>query len=127
MSLLLQDEIAMLNDRLRVTLAGRYTTATNTDPYSGKVDASRFTPRAGLSLSIDKNLSIYAVYDQSFVPQAGSDYYGNSFKPVTGSNKEIGVKYDWFDSSWVSSLSLYQIVKTIVLTADPEHTYFRYN
>lgn len=120
----LQDEIAMLNDRLRVTLAGRYTTATNTDPYSGKVDASRFTPRAGLSLSIDKNLSIYAVYDQSFVPQAGSDYYGNSFKPVTGSNKEIGVKYDWFDSSWVSSLSLYQIVKNNVLTADPEHTYF---
>jgi len=119
-----QDEIGMFNDKLRFTLAGRFTTATDLDPYSGSIDASRFTPRAGLSYSIDKNTSTYAVYDEAFVPQAGSDIKGHSFKPVTGSNMELGIKREWFGGSWVTSLSLYQIIKNNVLTSDPSNINF---
>lgn len=120
----LQDEIAMFNDLLRLTLAGRYTSATNTDPYSGTVKANKFTPRLGLSYSIDQNTSAYAVYDVAFVPQAGSDYYGNGFKSVTGSSKEIGLKREWFGGNWVTSLALYHITKNNVLTSDPNHVNF---
>ena len=119
-----QDEISIFDDRLRATIAGRYTTAKNLDPYSGSIEASKFTPRFGLNFSIDKNTTTYAVFDQAFVPQAGSDINGNSFKPITGDNLEIGFKRDWFGGNWVTSLSLYQITKNNVLTADPNNMNF---
>jgi len=119
-----QDEISMFRDKLRLTLAGRFTTASDLDPYSGTIDASKFTPRVGLSYSIDKNTSLYGVYDQAFVPQAGSDKQGNSFKPVTGDNVELGLKREWFGGNWVTSLSFYKITKNNVLTADPNNINF---
>jgi iron complex outermembrane receptor protein len=119
-----QDEIGMFNDKLRLTLAGRYTTATDLDPYSGSIDASKFTPRFGLSYSIDKNTSAYGVFDEAFVPQAGSEFSGKSFKPITGNNIEFGLKREWFGGNWVTALSLYQITKNNVLTSDPNHMNF---
>jgi len=119
-----QDEISLFRDKLRLTLAGRFTTANDLDPYSGSIEASKFTPRVGLSYSLDKNTSAYAVYDQAFVPQAGSDILGNSFKPVTGDNVEFGLKREWFGGNWVTSFSLFKITKNNVLTADPNHMNF---
>ncbi len=119
-----QDEIGMFSDKLRLTLAGRFTTATDQDPYSGNIEASKFTPRVGLSYSIDKNTSAYAVYDQAFVPQAGADVNGNSFKPITGDNIEFGAKREWFGGNWVTGLSIYQITKNNVLTSDPNNINF---
>lgn len=119
-----QDEIGLFNDKLRLTLAGRYTTSTNEDPYSGSIDADKFTPRVGLSYSIDKNTSAYAVYDQAFVPQAGADVSGKSFKPITGSSKEIGLKREWLGGNWVTSLSFYHITKNNILTSDPDNMNF---
>lgn len=119
-----QDEIGMFNDKLRLTLAGRFTTASDLDPYSGEIEASKFTPRVGLSYSIDKNTSAYAVYDQAFVPQAGADVNGKSFKPVTGDNVELGFKREWFGGNWVTGLSLYKITKNNVLTSDPNNINF---
>lgn len=120
----LQDEISMLSDKLRLTLAGRFTTTTDLDPYSGGIDASKFTPRVGVSYSIDKNSSVYGVYDQAFVPQAGSDMQGKSFKPVTGDNMELGLKREWYGGNWITSLSLYKITKNNMLTADPDNINF---
>jgi iron complex outermembrane recepter protein len=77
-----------------------------------------------LNNSIDKNTSAYGVYDQAFVPQAGSDVNGNSFEPITGNNMEIGIKREWFGGNWLSSLSLYQITKNNVLTTDPSNVNF---
>lgn len=119
-----QDEIGMFNDKLRLTLAGRFTTASDLDPYSGEVEASKFTPRVGLSYSIDKNTSAYAVYDQAFVPQAGAGADGKSFKPITGDNIELGAKREWFGGNWVTGLSLYRITKNNVLTSDPNNVNF---
>jgi iron complex outermembrane receptor protein len=119
-----QDEIGMFKDKLRLTLAGRFTTVSDQDPYSGIIEASKFTPRVGLSYSIDKNTSAYAVYDQAFVPQAGADVNGNSFKPITGDNIEFGAKREWFGGNWVTGLSLYKITKNNVLTSDPDNFNF---
>lgn len=120
----LQDEIRMLDERLRLTLAGRYTHAvtvgkTNSTQRSENV----FSPRAGLSYSIQENFSAYALYDQSFLPVGGQDYAGTPFKPIRGNNMEIGLKKGWFDGRWNTSVSAYNITKENVLTADldPEH------
>jgi iron complex outermembrane receptor protein len=120
----LQDEIRLLNDKLRVTLAGRYTTTNDDDPYSGHIKADKFTPRFGISYSLSKDASIYGVYDESFIPQAGGTYDGKNFKPVTGSNKEIGIKKEWLNGRLAASAALYRIIKSNELAPDPQHQYF---
>ena len=119
-----QDEIHLLREKLRVTLAGRYTSTGNADPYSGEVNAGKFTPRLGLSYSVNKDLSIYGVLDEAFIPQAGAGFDGEAFKPVTGTNKEIGIKRQWLDGRWTATVAAYQITKNNVLSTDPEHQNF---
>ncbi len=119
-----QDELRLMNEKLRVTVAGRYTTTNNLDPYSGKVSSGKFTPRFGASYSINSNLSIYGVFDEAFIPQAGASFDGEAFDPITGNNKEIGLKKQWFDGRWTATVAAYQITKNNVLTPDPQHQYF---
>ncbi len=119
-----QDELRIMQDKLRLTLAGRYTNAQDSDPYSGIGKAEKFTPRVGLSYSINKNTSVYAVFDQAFVPQAGTDAKGKGFDPITGDNKEIGIKREWLGGLWSTSVSAYNITKNNVLTADPNNQFF---
>lgn len=116
-----QDEIGLFNNSLRLTLAGRYTTLNTGDVYSGSYQKGRFTPRAGLSLNIDKNTTVYGLYDQSFQENYGRDWQGNSFDPLLGSNLEAGIKKDWFNGRWNSGITVYQITRDNVLTADLEH------
>lgn len=120
----LQDELRFFEDKLRLTLAGRYTNAQDSDPYSGLGKAEKFTPRVGLSYSLNKNTSVYAVFDEAFVPQAGATFEGKSFDPITGNNKEIGIKREWLGGLWSTSVSAYNITKNNVLTADPNNQYF---
>jgi iron complex outermembrane receptor protein len=119
-----QDEIRFLDEKLRLTLAGRFTTTGDEDPYSGVVKAEKFTPRAGLSYSINKSTSVYAVFDEAFIPQAGATFDGKKFEPITGNNKEVGIKKEWLNGRWTASLSGYQITKNNVLTPDPQNQFF---
>ena len=116
-----QDELGFLDNRLRVTLAGRYTTLKTGDVYNGDYKNSKFTPRVGVSYSIDKNTAVYFLNDQSFLENYGSDWQGKSFDPITGSNIEAGIKKDWLNGRWNSAVSVYQITRNNVLTADLDH------
>ena len=118
----IQDEVGFFRNKLRLTIAGRLTSAKDYDAYSGTTDDSKFTPRVGLSQTITKNTSAYLLYDQAIVPNPGANWEGKSFDPVTGDNFELGLKRDWFDSKWNSTLAAYRIVRNNVLTADLEHT-----
>ncbi|AKD05847.1 TonB-dependent receptor [Pontibacter korlensis] len=117
-ALYLQDELAFLNDRLRLTLAGRYTKS-ETNQYTTIIKNEKFTPRVGLSATLDKNTSVYALYDQSFIPQNGRLADDEKVKPITGNNTEVGFKRDWFGGRWNSTVSAYQITKNNQLVADP--------
>lgn len=118
-SLYLQDELGFFDNKLRLTLAGRYTFLQQSN-YGGKPDsASHFTPRIGLSGSITKDLSVYALYDQAFIPQSGRMANGKSVQPITGNNIEFGIKKNWFNGKWNTTLALYRIIKNNELTADP--------
>jgi iron complex outermembrane receptor protein len=116
--LYVQDELRFWQDRIRLTLAGRLTSVKDSE-YGAGTSETKFTPRVGLSGSLNKQTAIYALYDQAFVPQAGTDRQGKGFDPITGNNLEAGLKKDWADGRWNSTVSVYQITKNNVLTTDP--------
>ena len=117
-----QDELGFLDNSLRLTLAGRYTVLKAGDAYSGNSSNEKFTPRLGLSYSLDKNTTAYFVRDQSFTENYGSDWQGKSFSPQTGTNLELGFKRDWLNGKWNSTIAAYQITTNNVLTLDAEHS-----
>jgi iron complex outermembrane recepter protein len=121
-SLYVQDEIGFIDNKIRLTLAGRYTANKYLNPYEGSTDDGKFTPRVGLSYSLNRSASAYFVYDQAFLANPGTDWQGKNFDPVTGDNIELGLKKDWFNGKWIMTLSAYQITKNNVLTQDLEHT-----
>ncbi|MFD1140484.1 TonB-dependent siderophore receptor [Larkinella insperata] len=121
--LYVQDELRFLNDRIRLTLAGRVTT-TRDSQYGAGTDETVFTPRIGASFSVNKQTSVYALYDQAFVPQSGTDRNGRAFDPITGNNLEAGLKKDWMDGRWNSTVSVYKITKNNVLATDPTNPNF---
>jgi len=117
----IQDELGFLENKLRLTLAARYTWISQTSSYEAEPIAdSHITPRAGLSYSITDDFAVYGLYDQAFTPQSGVVRSGD-VKPLTGNNVEFGLKKDWFDGSWNTSLSVYNILKKNELTADPNN------
>lgn len=114
-----QDELGFFANKVRLTLAGRYTFVSQS-AWGGPSDkAKHFTPRIGLSFSINKNTSIYGVYDEAFTPQSGLLRSGKTPRPITGTNNEIGLKKDWFGGKWNTTLSVYRIMKQNELTSDP--------
>jgi len=65
-------------------------------------------------------MSVYGLFDQSFVPVAGTDWEGNAFKPIRGNDLEAGVKKEWMGGKWISTLSAYTIARKNALVADPD-------
>jgi len=116
-----QDEIGFMQNRLRLTIAGRYTELKTGNVYSGNFKTGKFTPRAGLSFSIDKNTAVYFLNDQSIIENYGTDWQGKSFDPIEGNNIEAGIKKDWMNGRWNASVSVYKIIRNNVLTADTDH------
>ncbi len=118
-SVYVQDELGFLDNKIRLTLAGRYTQLSMWAWGAAADKADHFTPRAGLSVSIDKSTSVYALYDQAFLAQSGVMKAGGVPKPITGNNMEIGIKREWLDGRWASSLTAYRIIKRNELVAGP--------
>ncbi|QXV66717.1 TonB-dependent receptor [Mucilaginibacter sp. 21P] len=117
-SLYVQDELGFFENKLRLTLAGRYTYIKISNYGGPEPTAKHFTPRLGLSVSVDERTALYGLYDQAFTPQVGRLAVG-SVKPLTGNNIEFGVKRDWADGKWNTTLAVYRILKNNELTADP--------
>lgn len=117
-----QDEIGFFENKLRLTLAGRYTYVSQSSWGGAPISDKHITPRVGLSYSINESTAIYGLYDQAFTPQGGILKNGGNVKPLTGNNTEFGIKKDWFDGSWNTSVSVYRILKKNELTADPNNT-----
>ena len=114
----LQDELSFLDNKVRLTLAGRYTNLTT----QGKDEHDKiFTPRAGLSVDITPSLTAYALYDQAFNPNSGVSATGDSFDPEEGNDIEGGIKKSFFDGKLRTSLGAYIITKQNVLVTDPDN------
>jgi iron complex outermembrane receptor protein len=122
------DELGFFENRLRITLGARFTSV-NTSNLILKVATSssdhKITPRAGMSYSIRPDLSFYALYDRTIVPQTGTTSSGGVIKPLTGQNHEIGIKKNWLNSKWNTTLAIYKIKRTNIVSADPDNALYR--
>ncbi|KMM94820.1 TonB-dependent siderophore receptor [Pseudomonas lundensis] len=115
----LQDQMAL--DNWRLTLGGRQDWLhTNTIFYNysnaqDKRDDSAFTGNAALSYVFDSGFTPYVSYAESFQAEAGG-FQGKAFKPGTGKQYELGIKYQPPGSEMLFTAAVYDLTrKNIVL------------
>ena len=137
-SIYFSDEIA-ITDELDLIIGGRlddfeltaaqYTPGTETlleDPAPSRKD-EEFSPRIGLVYKPESDLTLYASYSESFIPQSGEQYAtlsGNKDKLVSDiyENVEIGAKFD-LDNGISVTAALYELTANeAVYVSDTEHT-----
>lgn len=120
-SLYLQDEIK-LSEALTLVLGARFDSfdINVTDNKPGGTDGSQtdeeITPRAGIIYKPQENISIYASYSQTFVPQSGeqfADLGDEGLDPDEFTNLEIGVKWD-FAHGYSVTAAIFEIEQDIV-------------
>ncbi|WP_293305361.1 TonB-dependent siderophore receptor [Pedobacter sp. UBA5917] len=116
-----QDELNMLDNKLRITLAARLTGSKSavSVPTVSEVKDWVVTPRAGISYSILSDFAAYAVYDNTYTPQSGLSTAGGVFKPLKGENFEFGLKKDWANGKWNTTLSFYRLTRDNIIVTDP--------
>ncbi|WP_419213713.1 TonB-dependent siderophore receptor [Maribacter sp. X9] len=115
----LQDEIGFLQDKVRLTLAGRYTNLYT----QGKAENDNvITPRIGLSIDLLPDLTVYGLYDQSFLAQSGINADLQPLNdPVDANDIEGGIKKSFFGGRLKTTLGAFQITKENILTGDPQN------
>lgn len=120
-----QDHIKFFG-KIILTLAGRYsyTEAVSTIDDSATVYNSKFTPRLGLTYLINKNMSVYVLYDQTFLPQNARLENGKLPKPLTGTNREIGYKAQLLQDRLFINASVWHTEKNNVLVQNPQTGFY---
>lgn len=130
MAFYFQDHLKLFN-KVILTLAGRFTNLTTGQDWNSPPDDpeyeirdTKFTPRLGITYLLNKNISIYALHDESFVSQRGAIYGGGRLPALTGSNDEIGIKASLLNNQLLINASRYDIKKNNVGTSDQLHEGF---
>lgn len=126
-----QDQIE-ITDQFKIRFGGRY------DDFKQDIDNylpgaspahphkayTKFSPMAGLVFEPTRTVSIYASYGKGFRPNSGTDAFGLPFDPELSRSYEVGAKYVSVDGRINSTLSLYKMKKTNVLSVDPANPNF---
>ncbi len=90
------------------------------DGGTDKQSDNAFSPSVGLTYQPIKAVALFANYTRSFLPQSsiarGVD--GQLFKPERGTQYEGGVKFQAFEGRLRSTVAVFDITKTNVLTPD---------
>ncbi|WP_411704701.1 TonB-dependent siderophore receptor [Edaphovirga cremea] len=106
-------------------LGGRYDSARSRDQNltSGadtRMDDTKFTKTAGMMYLFDNGISPYISYAESFLPVPGRDAYDNPYKPQTGKQTEVGLKYTPEGYNGYVTAAVYELTQQNVLTTDPD-------
>lgn len=96
-----------LADPLHLILGARYTNWNRETP-GGEMEKNNTTPYGGLIYDFAENWSAYASYTSVFQPQDYRDVSGAYLSPVIGKNYEAGLKSDWMNSRFTTSLSVFR-------------------
>ncbi|MGY3692645.1 iron complex outermembrane receptor protein [Bradyrhizobium sp. USDA 3240] len=113
-----------------LTLNGRQswvsqTTTAGLDGVPSTQKATAFTGRAGLAYVFDNGIAPYVSYATAFAPQVGVDASGSPFKPTTGEQKEIGIKYQMPQVPVLLTAAVFDITQDNVLRTDPSNMAFQ--
>jgi len=94
------------------------------DRYS-KVDVGqpveitkKTTKRAGLTINATSTLAPYISYSESFLPISGLNQFGSTYQPLSGKQKEIGIKWQPLRTTMLR-VSLYDLKENNALRTDP--------
>lgn len=123
-----QDQIALA--KWRLTLGGRHdwarTSTTNRiSDATSRQDESAFSGRAGLNYVFDSGISPYVAWAHSFMPTIGTSFDGSPFKPTTGDQYEVGVKYQSASGDLALNAALFTLEQKNSLTVDADHPQFQ--
>jgi iron complex outermembrane recepter protein len=125
-----QDQLKMFNDRLILVLGGRvdFAGSSFTDISGGTPKESQrntaFSPRVGILYKVTDDVSVYGSFSQSFQQEVGRSVNDEVFQPSRGTQYEVGVKADWLDKRFSTTLAFYDLTKINVLTSDPNNPDF---
>ena len=104
-SIFVQDEIEV-TDWLNVVVGGRFDSfdievldLAGTNGLRTRKD-EEFSPRGGIIIKPQENISVYASYSKSFLPRSGEQFANingtaNALDPDTFTNLEAGIKWDF--------------------------------
>ncbi|WP_245549351.1 MULTISPECIES: TonB-dependent siderophore receptor [Methylomicrobium] len=81
-------------------------------------DSEAFTYRTGLSYQFDTGFAPYYSYSESFDPAVGTDRSSKPFKPTTGRQHEVGIKYQPTGYNAFITAAFFHLVQENVLTPD---------
>ncbi|WP_278393830.1 TonB-dependent siderophore receptor [Sphingobium yanoikuyae] len=108
-----------LADPLTIVLGGRLTNFKIKDrdvvpevtPWidSSAKSSGRFTPYAGVVLDVTDQLTLYASYTDTFVPQTAQNVNNRTLAPRVGWQMETGVKGSFFNDALNASVALFRI------------------
>ena len=121
------DEISLLRDKLKITGGLRLTQSdADFNQYGEETDASDWvlTPRLGANFLLTESFSVYGLYDNTFIPQAGIAYDKTALKPIRGVSYEAGLKKDWYNKALSTTLSFYHITRSNNIVKDPVNNDF---
>ncbi|MDR6352873.1 TonB-dependent siderophore receptor [Pantoea sp. SORGH_AS_0659] len=111
----LQDQLEW--NQWNLLLSGRHDwsevrTQDRTDDSQTQQNDNKFTGRAGLLYAFDNGISPYVSYSTSFEPNLNSGAPGTDpFKPTTGEQTEVGVKYQPVGWDAVFTVSAFDITQ----------------
>ncbi len=121
----MQDQITF-SDQFILLLGGRIDSVEQssldvlTDTRTSQNDVA-FSPQVGLVYMPDENISVYGSFSRSFEQETGRSLDDELFEPSRGTQYEIGVKADWLNDQLSTTLSLYNLTRSNVLTSDPRN------
>ncbi|OKH37857.1 ferrichrome-iron receptor [[Phormidium ambiguum] IAM M-71] len=122
-----QNQIDLLPN-LKILLGGRFDIVSQKIDFADNTESFQqdeaFSPRVGLVYQPIESVSLYASYSRSFLQNVGTAFDNRLFQPERGTQYEVGVKADWLDRRLSTTLALYQINRTNVLTTDPANPNF---
>ncbi|MCB8877670.1 TonB-dependent siderophore receptor [Acidisoma silvae] len=119
-----QDQLKL--GRWRLLLGGRedltsYSLLNRLTDSTSEQSPSAFTGHVGLSYIFPTGIAPYVSYSTSFSPTIGTGYDGNAFKPTTGKQEEVGIKYQPHGWNARFTASLFNLLEDNVETTDPNH------
>lgn len=127
LSAYIQDQID-LGDLIKVVVGLRYddfriTSTNRVNGFAASRSDGKWSPRAGLIIKPRKNVSLYASYAKSFLPQSGDqftvlDATTASLAPEEFRNLEAGVKWD-LTERLAFTAAAFQIDRTNTRANDP--------
>lgn len=117
-----QDQVEIDRWRLSFGLRHDWSKSTQDDLMTGTSQSQsdeKFTGRVGVLYLTDFGLAPFASYATSFLPEVGTNAYGQPYKPTEGRQIEAGVKYQPPGLDSVLTASVFELTQSNVKTTDP--------